>query len=147
MQSLAHTPHIDQLTSAQAQTGREIGHSDDVHGGGLRLVLRYCEHRTLPRSPAVPLENAAERGNGAVNARLAAQAGTTYGYGYGADTSCLPKESLAPELRPLSLTFSPKDIVSILTRNAAVAVVKTCAPQKHRFLPAAGALRQYSDCL
>jgi imidazolonepropionase-like amidohydrolase len=55
-----------------------------------------------------------------VNARLAVEAGTIYGYG--TDTSWLPRESLALELRPLALTFSPKDIVSIMTRNAAVAV-------------------------
>jgi imidazolonepropionase-like amidohydrolase len=58
-----------------------------------------------------------------VNARLVAEAGTRYGYG--TDTSWLPRESLALELRPLSLTFSPQDIISILTSNAAAAILKT----------------------
>jgi imidazolonepropionase-like amidohydrolase len=58
-----------------------------------------------------------------VNARLLWEAGITYGYG--TDTSWLPRESLALELRPLSLTFSPKDIVSILTSRAAAATLKT----------------------
>ena len=36
----------------------------------------------------------------------------------------MPRESLALELRPLALMFSPRDIVQILTRNAAAAVVR-----------------------
>src|SRR5688572_17212734 len=119
VQSLAHTPHIDQLTIAQAQTiaksgipmmstlGVFVPYFDAANAALFRDRLPFpCE--TLPS---------------AVTARLVAEAGTTYGYG--TDTSWLPKESLALELRPLSLTFSPKDIVSILTRNAAVAVLKT----------------------
>src|SRR5688500_11713479 len=41
------------------------------------------------------------------------------------DTGWLRKESPALELRPRSLTGSPKAVVPILTRNAAVAIVKT----------------------
>ena len=55
-----------------------------------------------------------------MNARLLVEAGITYAYG--TDTSWLPKDSLAHELKPLALIFSAKDIVSILTRNAAAAV-------------------------
>jgi imidazolonepropionase-like amidohydrolase len=50
------------------------------------------------------------------------EAGTIFAFG--TDTTWLPRESLALELRPLAVTFSPKEIVSILTRNAAVAVRK-----------------------
>ena len=35
-----------------------------------------------------------------------------------------PKETLADELRSLQLTFSPKDIVTILTKNAAVSALR-----------------------
>src|SRR5688572_21615676 len=69
-----------------------------------------------------PWETLSSAGQGPVNARLVWESGITYGYG--TDTSWLPKESLALELRPLSLTFSPKDIVSSLTRNAAAAVLR-----------------------
>src|SRR5688572_10188482 len=70
-----------------------------------------------------PWETLSSGGQGPVNARLVWEAGITYGYG--TDTSWLPRESLALELRPLSLTFSTKDIVSILTSNAAAATLKT----------------------
>jgi imidazolonepropionase-like amidohydrolase len=123
VQSLAHTPHIDQLTMAQAQT---IAKSGIPMMSTLGVFVPYFDAANIAlfrdRLP-FPWETLPSAGNGPVNARLVAEAGTTYGYG--TDTSWLPKESLALELRPLSLTFSPKDIVSILTRNAAVAIVKT----------------------
>jgi imidazolonepropionase-like amidohydrolase len=55
-----------------------------------------------------------------VNARLLWEAGIVYGFG--TDTRWLPRESLALELRPLALMFSPADIVSIMTKNAAATV-------------------------
>ena len=123
VQSLAHTPHIDQLTLAQAQT---IAKSGIPMMSTLGVFVPYFDAANTAlfrdRLP-FPWETLPSAGNGPVNARLVAEAGTTYGYG--TDTSWLPKESLALELRPLSLTFSPKDIVSILTRNAAVAILKT----------------------
>jgi imidazolonepropionase-like amidohydrolase len=123
VQSLAHTPHIDQLTMAQAQT---VAKSGIPMMSTLGVFVPYFDAANTAlfrdRLP-FPWETLPSAGNGPVNARLVAEAGTTYGYG--TDTSWLPKESLALELRPLSLTFSPKDIVSILTRNAAVAIVKT----------------------
>jgi imidazolonepropionase-like amidohydrolase len=57
-----------------------------------------------------------------VNARLLWEAGISYGYG--TDTSWPPKDSLRDELRALNLTFSPRDIVSMLTRNAARSALK-----------------------
>jgi imidazolonepropionase-like amidohydrolase len=123
VQSLAHTPHIDQLTLAQAQT---IGKSGIPMMSTLGVFVPYFDANNMAlfrdRLP-FPWETLPSAGNGPVNARLVVEAGTTYGYG--TDTSWLPKESLALELRPLSLVFSPKDIVSILTRNAAAAVVRS----------------------
>ena len=57
-----------------------------------------------------------------MNARLLWEAGITYGYG--TDTSWPPRETLADELRALQLTFSPKDIVTILTTNAAISAIR-----------------------
>src|SRR5688572_31685728 len=92
----------------------------------LGVFVPYFDANNMPlfrdRLP-FPWETLSSGGQGPVNARLVAEAGTTYGFG--TDTSWLPNESLALELRPLSLTFSPKDVVSILTRNAAAAVLKT----------------------
>jgi imidazolonepropionase-like amidohydrolase len=45
-------------------------------------------------------------------------------YGYGTDTSWPPKESLADELRALSLVFSPRDISKILGQGAARSALK-----------------------
>jgi imidazolonepropionase-like amidohydrolase len=123
VQSLAHTPHIDLLTAAQAQT---IAKSGIPMMSTLGVFVPYFDTNNAPlfrdRLP-FPWETLPSGGNGPVNARLVAEAGTTYGYG--TDTTWLPKESLALELRPLSLTFSPADIVSILTRNAAAAALKS----------------------
>ena len=55
-----------------------------------------------------------------MNARLLWEAGITYGYG--TDTTFLPKDSLAQELRALRLVFSAQDIIKILTRNAAAVI-------------------------
>ena len=123
VQSLAHTPHIDQLTMAQAQT---IAKSGIPMMSTLGVFVPYFDASNTAlfrdRLP-FPWETLPSAGNGPVNARLVVEAGTTYGYG--TDTSWLPRESLALELRPLALTFSPKDIVSIMTRNAAAAILKT----------------------
>ena len=121
--SLAHTPHIDQLTMAQAQT---IAKSGIPMMSTLGVFVPYFDEKNVAlfrdRLP-FPWETLPSAGNGPVNARLVAEAGTTYGYG--TDTSWHPRESLALELRPLALTFSPKEIVSILTRNAAAAALRS----------------------
>jgi imidazolonepropionase-like amidohydrolase len=40
--------------------------------------------------------------------------------GYGTDTSFAPRDSLRHELRALSSVFGPKELVTILTKNAAI---------------------------
>jgi imidazolonepropionase-like amidohydrolase len=120
VQSLAHTPHIGQLTMEQA---RMIAKAGIPMMSTLGVFVPYFDRTNTPlfrdRQP-FPWETLSSAGQGPVNARLLWEAGITYGYG--TDTSWLPNESLALELRPLSLVFSPKDIVSILTRNAAAAI-------------------------
>jgi imidazolonepropionase-like amidohydrolase len=123
VQSLAHTPHIGQLSLAQAQTVAKAG---IPMMSTLGVFVPYFDAANAPlfrdRLP-FPWETLSSAGQGPVNARLVWEAGITYGYG--TDTTWLPRESLALELRPLSLTFSPKDIVSILTSKAAAATLKT----------------------
>ena len=123
VQSLAHTPHIGQLSLAQAQMVAKAG---IPMMSTLGVFVPYFDAANTPlfrdRLP-FPWETLSSAGQGPVNARLVWEAGMTYGYG--TDTTWLPRESLALELRPLSLTFSPKDIVSILTSNAAAATLKT----------------------
>jgi imidazolonepropionase-like amidohydrolase len=67
-----------------------------------------------------PFNTLSSAGQGPVNARLLFESGITYAYG--TDTSWLPRATLAHELRPLSLVFSPADIIPMMTRNAAVAL-------------------------
>ena len=69
-----------------------------------------------------PWDTVTSAGDGPSNARLLWEAGITYGYG--TDTRWPPRESLIDELRALRVVFSPEDIVTILTKNAAAAVLR-----------------------
>ena len=69
-----------------------------------------------------PWNTISSAGQGPVNARLLWEAGISYGYG--TDTSWPPKESLADELRALSVVFSPRDIARILGQGAARSTLK-----------------------
>jgi imidazolonepropionase-like amidohydrolase len=57
-------------------------------------------------------------GQGPVNERLLWDAGVTIGYG--TDTTFAPRDSLRHELRALSSVFGPAELVTILTKNAAI---------------------------
>jgi imidazolonepropionase-like amidohydrolase len=57
-------------------------------------------------------------GQGPVNDRLLWNAGVVIGYG--TDTSFPPRDSLRHELRALSSVFGPQELVTILTKNAAI---------------------------
>jgi imidazolonepropionase-like amidohydrolase len=58
-------------------------------------------------------------GQGPVNARLLWNAGMTVAYG--TDTQFSPRESLRHELLALGSVFSGADVVTMLTKNAAIA--------------------------
>jgi imidazolonepropionase-like amidohydrolase len=123
VQSLAHTPHIGQLTPEQTQT---IVRAGIPMMSTLGVFVPYFDgdNRPLFRdNEPFPWNTLPSGGQGPVNARLLWEAGIVYGFG--TDTRWLPRESLALELRPLALMFSPKDIVSIMTRNAAATVHKS----------------------
>jgi imidazolonepropionase-like amidohydrolase len=125
VQSLVHTPHIGRLDESP-DIVRMIARAGIPMMSTLGVFVPMFAADGTPlfrdRQP-FPWETLSSGGQGPVNARLLWEAGITYGYG--TDTSWLPKESLALELRPLSLVFSPKEIVTILTRNAAAAILRS----------------------
>lgn len=116
---LVHTPHIGQLSDADVRT---------IVGAGIPMtstlgvfVPYFGPDDNVPLFRdfmPFPWSTLSSAGQGPVNARLLWEGGITYGYG--TDTSYSPSQSLAHELKPLALVFSPEDIVYILTRNAAI---------------------------
>jgi imidazolonepropionase-like amidohydrolase len=121
---LVHTPHIGRLEEDAAAVQR-IAKAGIPMTSTLAIFIPHFDAEGKPlfrdRLP-FPWDTISSAGQGPVNARLLWEAGISYGYG--TDTSWPPKESLADELRALQLTFSPRDIVSIMTRNAARSVLK-----------------------
>jgi len=131
---LVHTPHIGQLTPEQAKTiaGAGIPMMSTL---GVFLPAFAAENQRIrtrsgmddkPRFRDLdpfPMETISSAGQGPVNARMLWDAGIMYGYG--TDTTFLPKDSLAQELRALHLVFSAEDIVRILTKNAATVIGKS----------------------
>jgi imidazolonepropionase-like amidohydrolase len=119
---LVHTPHIGQLDEV---TAKKIADARIPMVSTLGVFVPYFDDRNMPLfrdRQQFPFETLSSAGQGPVNARLLFQAGITYAYG--TDTSWSPRDSLAHELRPLSLVFSNEDLVPMLTKNAAIAVGK-----------------------
>jgi imidazolonepropionase-like amidohydrolase len=128
---LVHTPHIGQLTQEQARAiaGAGIPMMSTL---GVFLPAFAAENQrirarsgldNIPRFRDLdpfPMETLSSAGQGPVNARPLWEAGITYGYG--TDTTFLPKDSLAQELRALRLVFSSQDVIKIITRNAAAVI-------------------------
>lgn len=121
---LVHTPHIGRLDD-NPEAVRRIADASIPMTSTLAIFLPHFDAEGRPlfrdRGP-FPWDTLSSAGQGPVNARLLWEAGISYGYG--TDTSWHPRETLADELRALQLVFSPKDIVTILTRNAAISAVK-----------------------
>jgi imidazolonepropionase-like amidohydrolase len=119
---LVHTPHIGQLDEA---TAKRIADAGVPMVSTLGVFVPYFDDENMPLfrdRQQFPFETLSSAGQGPVNARLLFQAGITYAYG--TDTSWSPRDSLAHELRPLSLVFSNEDLLPMLTKNAAIAVGK-----------------------
>jgi imidazolonepropionase-like amidohydrolase len=119
---LVHTPHIGQLDDAQRKR---------IAGAGIPMTSTlqvFVPHFGADNTPLFrdaqpfPWNTLSSAGQGPVNARLLWEAGISYGYG--TDTTWAPKESLADELRSLSLVFSPRDISKIMGLGAARSTLK-----------------------
>lgn len=122
---LVHTPHIGRLEEDQAAT-QKIAKAGIPMTSTLAIFVPHfdADGRPLFRdAQPFPWNTVSSGGQGPVNARLLWEAGISYGYG--TDTSWPPRVSLADELRALQLMFSPRDIVTILTRNAAASALRS----------------------
>lgn len=121
---LVHTPHIGDLGADPAALKEII----DAHIPMTSTLAVFLPHFGVDGKPLFrdrapfPFDTLSSAGQGPVNARLLWEAGLK-DYGYGTDTQWPPKESLFDELRALSLVFSPAEIVTILTKNAATATL------------------------
>jgi imidazolonepropionase-like amidohydrolase len=117
----AHTPHIGWVD--------EGGALETIAAAGPPMVTTLGvftpffdgtdEHHAIFRDfGPFPWDTLHSAGQGPVNDRLLWNAGVVIGYG--TDTSFPPRDSLRHELRALSSVFSPKELVTILTKNAAI---------------------------
>ena len=129
--ALAHTPHIGQLDEAGARkavaSGIPMMSTLGVFAPTFAEDNERIRMRTgvdnMPRFRDLdpfPFDTLSSAGQGPVNARMLWEAGMVYGYG--TDTTFLPKDSLVQELKALRLVFSRKDMVQIMTRNAAAVI-------------------------
>jgi imidazolonepropionase-like amidohydrolase len=128
---LAHTPHIGQLDEAGARKVAAskipmmstIGIFAPTFAESNERIRTRTGLDNIPRFRDLepfPWDTIESAGQGPVNARRLWEAGVVYGYG--TDTTFLPKDSLAQELKALRLMFSNKDIVKIITKNAAAVI-------------------------
>jgi imidazolonepropionase-like amidohydrolase len=121
---LMHTPHIGRLEEDAAAL-QTIATAGIPMASTLAIFLPHFGDGNMPLfrdGLPFPWDTISSAGQGPVNARLLWQNGLTYGYG--TDTSWPPRDSLRDELRALRLTFSPKDIVTIMGINAARAALR-----------------------
>ncbi|MBM3820768.1 MAG: amidohydrolase family protein, partial [Acidimicrobiia bacterium] len=122
--ALVHTPHIGRLEE-DPKAVQTIAKAGIPMTSTLAVFVPHFGDDNTPLfrdAQPFPWDTISSAGQGAVNARLLWEAGISYGYG--TDTSWHPRVSLADELRALRLTFSPRDVVTILTKNAAASVLK-----------------------
>jgi imidazolonepropionase-like amidohydrolase len=122
--TLVHTPHIGRLDDDAAAV-QKIAKAVIPMTSTLAVFLPHFDASNQPLfrdGQPFPWNTISSAGQGPVNARLLWEAGISLGYG--TDTTWPPKDSLRDELRALSLTFSPKDIVTMITRNAARSTLK-----------------------
>jgi imidazolonepropionase-like amidohydrolase len=120
---LVHTPHIGRLDQDAAALQKIAGEGIPMTSTLSVFLPHFDAEGTALFRDALPFpwDTLSSAGQGPVNARLLWEAGITYGYG--TDTQWPPRESLWDELRALSLVFSPREIVRIITANAAAATM------------------------
>jgi imidazolonepropionase-like amidohydrolase len=116
---LVHTPHIGRLEEDAAAV-KKIASAGIPMTSTLQVFVPHfgAENTPLFRDgEPFPWDTISSAGQGPVNARLLWEGGISYGYG--TDTTWAPKQSLADELRALSLVFSARDISKIMGQGAA----------------------------
>jgi imidazolonepropionase-like amidohydrolase len=116
---LVHTPHIGHVGD-DPEAVRKIAGAGIPMTSTLQVFVPHFGRDNAPLfrdGQPFPWDTLSSAGDGPVNARLLWEAGISYGYG--TDTTWPPKESLADELRALSLVFSPRDISKIMGQGAA----------------------------
>jgi enamidase len=116
---LVHTPHIGHVGDDPAAVTR-IASAGIPMTSTLQVFVPHFGPDNTPLfrdGEPFPWNTLTSAGDGPVNARLLWEAGISYGYG--TDTTWAPKQSLADELRALSLVFSPRDISKIMGQGAA----------------------------
>ena len=120
---LVHTPHIGRLDENPEALAKIVGEGIPMTSTLSVFLPHFDEEGIALFRDALPFpwDTLSSAGQGPVNARLLWEAGLTYGFG--TDTQWPPQESLWDELRALSLVFSPRDIVRIITANAAAATL------------------------
>jgi imidazolonepropionase-like amidohydrolase len=121
---LVHTPHIGRLEEDADAVKRIVGAGIPMTSTLAVFIPHFDADNTPLFRDAMPFPwgTISSAGQGPVNARLLWEAGISYGYG--TDTSWPPKQSLADELRALSVVFSPRDISKILGQGAARSTLK-----------------------
>ena len=128
---LVHTPHIGQLDEDTAQMIADsgipmmstLGIFVPTFAADNAVIRDRTGMDNVPRFRDLdpfPMDTISSAGQGPVNARMLWDAGIVYGFG--TDTRFLPRDSLFHELKPLHLVFSAEDIVTIMSRNAAIAI-------------------------
>lgn len=120
---LVHTPHVGRLDENPEALQKIIGAHIPMTSTLSVFVPHFDDEGVALFRDAGPFpwDTLSSAGQGPVNARLLAEAGQVYGYG--TDTQWPPKQSLHDELRALALVFSPRQIVEIITKNAAAATM------------------------
>jgi imidazolonepropionase-like amidohydrolase len=118
---LMHTPHIGWVDENGALAKIAGSHLPIITTLGVFTPYFGPEGDGVMRDMhAFPYEATLHSaGQGPVNARLLWNAGMTVAYG--TDTQFSPRESLRHELLALGAVFSGADVVTMLTRNAAIA--------------------------
>ncbi len=121
---LVHTPHIGHVGD-DANAVKKIASAGIPMTSTLQVFVPHFGPDNTPLfrdGEPFPWNTLSSAGDGPVNARLLWEAGISYGYG--TDTTWPPKQSLADELRALSLVFSPRDISKIMGQGAARSTLK-----------------------
>jgi imidazolonepropionase-like amidohydrolase len=131
-QKLVHTPHFGWLTEADARIVRDAG-VEVLSCAGFGVPVfgvfnkdnkpTFRDGKPWPEGIIEGQGRGREAGEKAVNARTLWDAGVIYGYG--TDTSYLPREGLAHELKTLNLMFSPQDIIKLMGPNTAAFLEKS----------------------